>query len=101
MAKLRKTAARGYGASHQAERERHRPDVDAGRAHCAEVICLMPTRWIQPGTPWDLAHNRATGGYLGPAHRWCNRAEGARWKQALAAGITRPPQPRRANRWTL
>ncbi len=73
-----------HGKAHKAERERHRPTVEAGHASCTEIICLMPNRWIQPGTPWDLAHDRASGGYLGPAHSRCNRAEGARWRHAKA-----------------
>lgn len=59
------------------------PLVNAGQAYCAQPQCLMPTRWIRPGTPWDAAHNRATGEYYGPAHRRCNRSEGARYKQRL------------------
>jgi hypothetical protein len=27
---------------------------------------------------WDLDHNDAGTGYLGPAHRGCNRSKGAR-----------------------
>ena len=77
------TTEQGYGYTHQQERERWRPTVEAGRAICAEPICLMPSRAIHPGTPWDLAHNRNTGHYRGPAHRRCNRAEGARWKETL------------------
>lgn len=91
------TTERGYGAKHQAEKERHRPTVDAGQAHCAELVCLEPDRWIQPGSAWDLAHDRANGGYLGPAHRRCNRAEGGRWRHTKKAD----PQPRGMNRWTL
>lgn len=94
------TTARGYGAKHQAERERHRPAVEAGQAECAELACLATTRWIAPGTPWDLAHDRANGGYLGPAHRKCNRAEGARYRNR--GGRRNAPAPQRdANRWTL
>lgn len=78
------TAARGYGHQHQAERRGWAPTVEAGEAWCAEVICLEPDRWIEPGTPWDLAHNRDTGGYLGPAHERCNRAEGARYRNRRA-----------------
>lgn len=55
-----------------------KPDVDAGRAYCAELICLMPDRWIAPGSEWDAAHDRENPGqYLGPAHARCNRSEGA------------------------
>ena len=70
-------AAPAYGAEHQRERDLWRPTVDAGQAHCAEPICLMPDRWIEPGTPWDLAHDRREGGYHGPAHKRCNSSEGA------------------------
>jgi hypothetical protein len=110
---LGKTAARGYGAAHQRERERLRPSVEAGEAVCTEPICVLErlgaTRWIPPGAPWDLAHDRHTGGYHGPAHRRCNRAEGARWKELLRRGIalTQPaPRTKRRptaadRRWTL
>jgi hypothetical protein len=90
------TTEQGYGHLHKQERERWRPVVEAGNARCAELICLLPTRTINPGAPWDLAHNRQTGAYRGPAHRRCNRAEGARHKEALRQGratITRPDQP--------
>ena len=71
-------AARGYGWQHQQERERWRPVVEAGNAVCAERICISQTgRRIRPGTPWDMAHDRTTGAYLGPAHQGCNRREGA------------------------
>lgn len=69
--------ADAYGHAHRATRETYRPDVEAGLARCAEIICLKRTRWISPTEPWDLAHDRATGGYLGPAHEQCNRSEGA------------------------
>lgn len=75
------TTARGYGAAHQAERARWQPTIDRGEGRCAELICLMPTRVIQPGRRWDLAHDRTTGGYLGPAHPKCNRTEGATYRQ--------------------
>jgi hypothetical protein len=81
-----------YDRKHRAVRAQWRPVVDAGDAWCAELVCLMPNRWIQPGTAWDLAHDRAGGGYLGPAHAHCNRAEGGREKHKRKA-LT--------NRWTL
>lgn len=83
MARAGSTTARGYGRQdsgldHKAERQRLAPHVDAGHAFCAERICVMPTRWIPPGTPWDLAHNEDRTGYLGPAHQRCNRAAAGR-----------------------
>jgi hypothetical protein len=67
-----------YDRKHRAERERHRPSVERGEWDCQEVICLMPSRWIEPGMAWDLAHDRSIpGAYLGPAHEKCNRTEGA------------------------
>ena len=84
------TTQQGYGFAHQQERDRWRPIIAAGRGECTEPICLLPTRQIAPGSHWDLAHNRQTGGYRGPAHRKCNRAEGARHKEALRQQATRP-----------
>jgi hypothetical protein len=92
------TSERGYGARHQAERARWRPIVDRGDAWCAEVVCLLASRWIRPGTPWDLAHDRNTGGYLGPAHRRCNRAEGARFRNRRGKHTAQPAATRR---WVL
>lgn len=82
------TTARGYGAEHQAERRRWEPVVARGDGWCSEPICLMPTRVIQSGAPWHLAHDRTNGGYLGPAHVKCNTTEGATYRQhgQLAAG---------------
>lgn len=71
------TAEKGYGGNHPRLRQLYAPSVAAGRARCAEPICLMPTRWIQPGTPWDLAHGPTRDTYRGPAHARCNRSEGA------------------------
>jgi hypothetical protein len=59
------TTARGYGRDHQQLRAQWKPVVDAGQAWCAEVTCLHPTRWIQPGTPWHLAHSEGQHGYRG------------------------------------
>lgn len=90
------TTARGYGTQHQALRRELAPKVAAGDAHCTEPICHDPDgtgRWIAPGRPWDLAHNRDTGGYRGPAHQHCNRREGAEWRNAIARAsvATLPP----------
>jgi hypothetical protein len=88
------TTARGYGTAHQNEKRRLQPTVDAGSAYCAEPICLMGDRWIQPGpgTTWDLAHTEDRTGYLGPAHIRCNRSAGIRHRNA-----TRRPY----RRWAL
>lgn len=73
-----RTTRAGYGTAHQRERDTWRPIVDAGMAFCAEPICLMPSRWIPPGSTWDLAHDRTNPGtYRGAAHARCNRSEGA------------------------
>jgi hypothetical protein len=75
-----------YGGKHQARRKQDAPLVDSGQAYCAEIICLYEqetgnpeSRLIEPGSPWDEAHDRQRPGhYLGPAHARCNRAEGGR-----------------------
>lgn len=72
------TTARGYGTEHQRLRAQLKPVVDAGQGWCTEPVCLMRTRWIPPGTAWDLAHLPDRSGYRGAAHRKCNRADGAR-----------------------
>ena len=87
---LAKTAARGYGGQHQKLRAQWKPTVDAGHAWCTEVICLQPTRWIPPGTPWHLAHTPDRGGYRGPAHEQCNIAEVNR-RRSDARRRARPP----------
>lgn len=84
-----------YGWEHQQARAALRAEVEAGETDCAEPICLYEEdgegRRILSDDAWDLAHDRDHGGYHGPAHRRCNRAEGARWRQVLA-GI-RDPDP--------
>lgn len=71
------TTERGYGWAHQKERRRLKPVVDAGNAWCAQPICLMPTRWITPGTPWALGHNDTRTAWIGPVHAICNQRDGA------------------------
>lgn len=70
--------------------------VKAGDAWCAEVVCLMESRWIPPDSRWHLAHDHSdpTGQrYLGPAHERCNTSEGAT-RGNIARG-------RPARRWVL
>ena len=85
------TTERGYGNDHQKVRAQWAPVVDNGEAWCAEVVCLEPSRWIRPGTPWDLAHNRDRTSYLEPAHPRCNRSEGSRRGNRLPS--SRPCRP--------
>jgi hypothetical protein len=78
MPRLAKTTARGYGLTHQKQRARWQPIVDAGDAYCQATICLMDDRWIPPGTTWDLGHTTDRTAWTGPEHTRCNRSEGAR-----------------------
>lgn len=71
-------AERGYGAPHQAQRAELAPIIASGRALCAEVVCLEPSRRIAPDAPWDLAHTEDRSGYRGPAHSGCNQNEASR-----------------------
>lgn len=85
------TTQRGYGADHQAVRAQWAPRVVRGEVLCHAVRCLMPTRLIKPGSPWDLGHNVERTHWTGPEHRRCNRSEGA----------TRGNRKRaRSRRWT-
>ena len=70
-------AAKHDTIAHRATRRHLAPTVAAGLAVCTEPVCLMPTRRIEPGTAWDLAHAPGDLGYRGPAHAKCNRSEGA------------------------
>ena len=83
-------SARGYGASHVSQRAQLAPIVAAGKALCAETVCLMPTRRIDPGEPWDLAHAVDRGSWLGPSHKICNANEASR-----RGGITSGQQAKR------
>lgn len=71
-------AKRKYRRAHQAERAKWAPEVEAGRGWCVEPVCLMPSRWIQPGTAWHLAHDTSGTIWIGVSHARCNSSEGAR-----------------------
>lgn len=70
-------AAPKYRGTYLAIRKAWAPVVARGEATCHELICLMGTRVITPGSSWDLAHDTTGTQILGPAHRRCNRSEGA------------------------
>jgi len=83
-----------YDQAFRRRRAELAPLVDAGLALCHEIVCLMPSRALVPGQPWDLAH---IGDELLPAHQKCNRSEGS-----LRNGIgNRRPRTawRSARRW--
>lgn len=85
MPKPGSTTARGYGATHTAERAKWAAVVEAGKAECAR--CHRP---IMADDPWDLDHNDDRTGYIGPSHATCNRSAGGR----NGAAVTN-------SRWTM
>ena len=67
-----------YGSTHQRERARWQARLDAGEALvCADPRCKRPQERIVAGSVWDLGH-APDGGYWGPCHADCNRADGGR-----------------------
>ena len=44
---------------------------------CVQPVCLHPTRDIAPNQAIDVAHDDSGTVILGPAHRRCNRSDGA------------------------
>lgn len=76
------TAERGYGHSHQAERERRLAAWRPGDP-CARCGQPMLARWIicangKRISAIDLGHTADRTAYTGLEHRSCNRGEGAR-----------------------
>jgi hypothetical protein len=73
------TTQRGYGAEHQAERERRLQRYRPGDIcpHCGQPLAYWPLAIARDYL--DLPHNADRTGYLdGLAHRRCNRGDGAR-----------------------
>lgn len=92
------TTARGYGWSHQQERERWRDEVEAGNVDCPR--CERP---IDPAEPWDLGHDDSDPDkrtYSGPEHRYCNRSAGGE-KGHQRRGWAWKPIPKRLRRERL
>jgi hypothetical protein len=67
------TAARGYGAVHEAEWRRWKPLVEAG-----EAVCVRCGLLILPGTAWHLDHTDDKLGFRGVSHARCNVKAAAR-----------------------
>lgn len=87
---------------YRAARRRFAIEVAAGRGWCAQPVCVMASRYIPPGTPWDTAHNDEGTVVLGAAHRRrCNRRDGAKRGNRMRARRY-PPHPRPLpRRWVL
>lgn len=66
-----------YGSEHQRERKRWVSVVARGDQLCAEMVCLMDTRTIDPREPWHLAHDPTGTVIIGVSHERCNTSEGA------------------------
>lgn len=70
--------ARGYDTVHDQLRAWYQRRMDAGeRVYCVTCGVLLDPK------AWDLGHNHATGGYLGPQCPTCNRGEGGRRGRAM------------------
>ena len=83
------TTARGYGASHQKERDSWRPLVAAGF-----VDCWRCERRIEPGEPWHLGHDdHDRTVYRGPEHAACNTATSTHRKQQSHSDQARARDP--------
>ena len=66
--------ARGYDATHEAERARWEPIVATGGVRCWRCLVLL-----DPELPWDLGHDdRDRTKYRGPECVRCNRATSTR-----------------------
>ncbi|MDF2805456.1 MAG: hypothetical protein K0S43_402 [Cellulosimicrobium sp.] len=61
---------RRYGYAHQVARKNW--------TRLLPLPCTVCGREVTAAMRWDLDHNDAGTGYLGPAHRGCNRSKGAR-----------------------
>ena len=66
------TTERGYGHTHAKLRKRYASRMAQGEA----FPCTRCHRVVMHGMAWDLDHDDTRQGYLGPAHRSCNRRAG-------------------------
>lgn len=86
-----------YGYAHRQIRKRLSELVEAGDAYCSEAECVMPSRWIPPGSAWDVCHDPSGVIVVGPGHSKCNRREGA----ARGNRMRGRSGPQTSRRWVL
>jgi hypothetical protein len=73
-----------YAAQHQRTRAHHIAALRAaGTGHCAEPVCVAPTRTITPDMDLHLSHDPTGRRVLGLSHAQCNRVEAAKRARAL------------------
>jgi len=82
-------AQRGYGGAHRIERARLAVLVAQGGVSCAR--CGEP---IGTNEPWDLGHTDDRTSWTGAEHASCNRADGARKRNALYGLQPGPGRPK-------
>jgi hypothetical protein len=77
---------------YRSARQTFAAEVKAGRGWCCQPVCIMTSRWIPPGALWDVAHDDTGTVILGPAHRRCNRRDGAIRGNQMRARRYFPPR---------
>jgi hypothetical protein len=88
-----------YGKEHRALRRQWARKIEQGGVQCQATFCLMLSREIRPGTPWDLGHTPDRTAWTGPEHARCNRSEGGRRKRVpVTVAPGSPTAPRAASR---
>ena len=75
------TNDRDYGARHKAVRAEYARAMEGGFV----FLCPRCDLAVDPQLPWDLDHTDDRTGYLGPAHRTCNRRAAAEKKNRRSA----------------
>jgi hypothetical protein len=104
-AKPKPDHSRKYGPEHQRLRAHYNKQVQAGQAYCQQGLkgssgrCHYRTRWIPPGTPWQLGHDDTGTHYIGPCHPRCNQRDGARRGGQAAATTQRPRTTWHSQTW--
>lgn len=77
---MRSTNQRGYGAEHQRLRKQWAKLLDdIGQLPCTRASDRQCSGFVTRGQEWELDHTDDRTGYLGIAHKACNRRHGG-WK---------------------